>query len=434
MQIKPPTLPLQTQVKHTTAVTPVQNNTTNRSTPTNWQVSQLIEAVILNITDKQILLDIQGTKVHSDKPDILGLKTGDHLKLQIEQLKPSVQFKIINFQPAQTPGSLVQTLKNSLPINDATFTPLLKNIAYVANRPALRPSPLAAEVNATVRDLFKNIPAPFNLKTGAQIKLQLQNSGIFIESKIKNTLFEVLNKAQASSLSNVETKIHSSIKTVLENDLGVKLHRLADLIKSQNTTTTGLTKNTANQISPKNTQNIAHQNPKIENEQTSLQNIIKREEAMQVFLRQVESSLSHLQQTQLQNLNEAQTGRPTWLMELPIKDGQDIDLFQFKINEEEVQNEQGERKKVWNVVLQFNLKGLGEIKAHIKMQNEFISAHFFSEKPNTLSLFKENADYLRSRLNYSGLNVGNIECTKGSMHNAQSTSAPLSPSALDERT
>jgi len=432
MQIKPPTLPLQTPVKHTTAVTPAQNNTTNRSTPTNWQVSQLLEAVILKITDKQILLDIQGTKVHSDKPDISGLKTGDHLKLQIEQLKPSAQFKIINFQPAQTSSSLVQTLKNSLPINNATFTPLLKNIAFVANRPTLRPSPLAAEVNATVRELFKNIPAPFNLKTGAQIKSQLQNSGIFIESKIKNTLFEVLNKAQANSLSNIETKIHGSIKTVLENDLGVKLHRLADLIKSQTTAATDLTKNTANQINPKNPQNIAHQNPKITNEQASLQNIMQREEAMQVFLRQVESSLSHLQQTQLQNLNEAQTGRPTWLMELPIKDGQDIDLFQFKINEEEVQNEQGERKKIWNVVLQFNLKGLGEVKSHIKMQNEFISALFFSEKPSTQSLFLENIDYLRSRLNYNGLNVGNIECTNKPAHKVQSSSSYST--TLDERT
>lgn len=432
MHIKPPTLPLQTPIKHTTAVTPVQNNTTNRSMPTNWQVSQLIEAVILKITDKQILLDIQGTKVHSDKPDILGLKTGDHLKLQIEQLKPSAQFKIINFQPAQTPSSTVQALKNSLPINNATFTPLLKNIAYIANRPALRPSPLAVEVNATVRELFKNIPAPFNLRTGTQVKSQLQNSGIFIESKIKNTLFDVLNKIQTNTPSNIETKLHSNIKTVLENDLGVRLHRLATLIKSQNSMTTDITKNSENQISSKNTQNIAHQNPKITNEQASIQNIVQREEAMQVFLRQVESSLSHMQQTQLQNLSDAQIGRSTWLMELPIKDGQDIELFQFRINEEEVQNEQGERQKIWNIVLQFNLRGLGEVKAHIKMQNEFISTLFFSEKTDTLTLFRENIDYLRSRLNYNGLNVGNIECTNRTTNKEKNS--PSYSTTLDERT
>jgi len=432
MQIKPPTQPLQTPIKHTHAVTAAQNNTSNRSTPTSWQVSQLIEAVILKITDKQIVLDIHGTKVHSNKPDISGLKTGDQLKLQIEQLKPSPQFKIINVQPAQISRSLVQALKTGLPSNDATFTPLLKNIAYIASRPSLQPSPLAAEVNATVRELFKNIPAPYNLKTATQVKAQLQNSGVFIESKIKNALFDAFGNTQAKTPSTFETKLHGNIKSVLENDLGVKLYRLANLIKSQNSITTDLTKKTANQLNPQNVQNAALQAPKIVNEQPSLQNIIQREEAMQVFLRQVESSLSHMQQNQLQNLNEVQTGRPAWLMELPIKDGQDIDLFQFKINEEEVQSEQGERKKVWNIVLQFNLNGLGEIKAHIKMQNEFISAHFFSEKPNTLSLFKENIEYLRSRLNYNGLNVGNIECTNDSAHKFHSSSQP--PSILDEHT
>ena len=430
MQIKPPTQPLQTPIKQARTVTPAQNNTSNRNTPTNWQVSQLVEAVILKITDKQILLDIQGTKVHSNKPDISGLKTGDQLKLQIEQLKPSPQFKIINVQPAQISRSLVQAVKTGLPLNDATFTPLLKNISYIASRPSLRPSPLAAEVNATVRELFKNIPAPFNLKTATQVKTQLQNSGIFIESKIKNALFDTFGSTQAKTHSFFETKLHNNIKSVLENDLGVKLYRLANLIKSQNSITTDLTKKTANPVNPQNIQNAAHQTSKTVSEQPSLQNIIQREEAMQVFLRQVESSLSHLQQTQLQNLNETQSGRPTWLMELPIKDGQDIDLFQFKINEEEVQSEQGERKKVWNIVLQFNLNGLGEIKAHIKMQNDFISAHFFSEKSNTLSLFKENIEYLRSRLNYNGLNVGNIECTNGSFHKLPAN--PQSPSVLDE--
>lgn len=430
MQIKPPTQPLQTPIKQAYAVTSAQNNTSNRNTPTNWQVSQLIEAVILKITDKQILLDIQGTKVHSNKPDISGLKSGDQLKLQVEQLKPSPQFKIVSVQPAQISSSLVQALKTALPSNDATFTPLLKNIAYIASRPSLRPSPLAAEVNATVRELFKNIPSPFNFKTATQVKTQLQNSGIFIESKIKNALFDAFGSPQTKTHSILETKLHNNIKSILENDLGAKLYRLASLIKAQNPTTTGLTKNTANPLHHQNVQNVAHQQAKTVSEQPSLQNIVQREEAMQIFLRQVESSLSHMQHTQLQNLNETQSGRPSWLMELPIKDGQDIDLFQFKINEEEVQSEQGERKKIWNITLQFNLNGLGEIKAHIKMQNEFISAHFFSEKSNTLSLFKENIEYLRSRLNYNGLNVGNIECTNGSFHKLPANPQP--PSVLDK--
>ena len=76
------------------------------------------------------------------------------------------------------------------------------------------------------------------------------------------------------------------------------------------------------------------------------------------------------------------------------------------------------------------MMGLGKIKAHIKMQNEFISAQFFSEKKETLSLFQENFDFLRGRLNYNGLNVGNIECAHAKL---SEDSLPVNTKRLDER-
>lgn len=83
------------------------------------------------------------------------------------------------------------------------------------------------------------------------------------------------------------------------------------------------------------------------------------------------------------------------------------------------------------MTLQFDLTGLGKIKAHIKMQNDLVSARFFSEKAETLSLFQENFDFLRGRLNYNGLNVGNIECA----HAKLSQDITLTNSKrLDERT
>ena len=116
-------------------------------------------------------------------------------------------------------------------------------------------------------------------------------------------------------------------------------------------------------------------------------------------------------------------------MELPIKNGQDIDVFELRINEEENSQTEDESKKIWNVTLQFNLSGLGKVKAHIKMQNDIVSTQFFSDKTVVLSLFQENIDFLRSRFNYNGLNVGDIECTHAKVSNEE----PLVPSMpLDE--
>lgn len=431
MEIKPPSSDVYAAITRSVSAA-TQNNLAN-STPPNWKVEQLIQAVITKITEKQLFLDIQGVKSNTVKPALSDLQVGDILKLQIEQLKPMPQFKIMGLVKAANINLVSQALRQ-VAVQNPEITPLLKNISYIANRPALRPSPLPADVNAAVRTIFQQIPSLFNLKTAPQIQAKLQDSGIFIENKIKNQIVAALQ----NSPTNKTPQLHSNIKAELNPDLGVQLHRLASLIRTQ----------LPPEIASRNS-SVVHQNnvvqPNIPNthksvpqqahranvEQASLQNITQRDEAMQTFLRQIESSLTHLQQTQLQNLNDAQPGRPMWLMELPIKDGQDIDLFELRITEEESRQEDGETKKIWNVTLKFDLEGLGKIKAHIKMQDEFISAQFYSEKSEVLSLFQENFDFLRSRLNVSGLNVGNIECARANL----SSDHPLVNSkSLDERT
>lgn len=422
MEIKPPTQYRHSSVSPTEAIPATQNNRTSHSVPPAWNISQEIQAVILKVTEQRLLLDIQGTKAHTAKPTLTNLQVGDILKLYIEQLKPTPQFKIIGIQKSTHMKALVQNLIKPPPQLDANLIPMLKNISYVASRPALRPSPLTAEVNAAVREIFKDIPAPFNLKTGQQIKNQLQNSGLFIENKIKNTLLDLIKDSGLNKTGHLAASHLTKLKSIFEHDLSAQLHRLASLIRTQNRTANNATKTKDSVNNQHGNKNIIHAQRNVI-EQASLQTITQREEAMQSFLRQIESSLNHIQQSQLQNLNESQTTRPAWLMELPIKDGQNIDLFKIKINQEHNQKGKNKSNKIWNVTLQFNLQGLGEVKAHIKMFNELISTQFYSENSQTLSLFRENFDFLRSRLNCNGLNVGNIECIQRKLNEDPSNNA-----------
>lgn len=412
MEIKPPSTDLYTAISRAVSTTP-QNSLAN-SVPSDWKVSQLIQAIITKITDKQLFLDIQGVKANTQRPAALDLHVGDTLKLQIEQLKPIPQFKIVRFQAAANAVTTNLTAKNIV-AEKSPITPLLKSLSYVANRPALRPSPLSAEANVVVRDLFKQLPFVFNLKTASQVKNHIENSGLYVESKIKNEIVSSIQHMQKNKISS--DKVSVNIKPLIETDLRVQLHRLADLIRTQLTTT----KNTPGQPNPVSDKNIQTQQPNrppaVPAAQASLQNITQREEAMQTFLRQIESSLTHMQQTQLNTLNEsqAQAGRPLWLMELPIKNGQDIDLFELRISQDESAQQKDKAKKIWNVTLKFDLNGLGKIKAHITMQNDLISAQFYSEEAKILSLFRENFELLRAKLKCNGLTVGKIECAHANL-------------------
>jgi hypothetical protein len=439
MEIKPPATDLYTAITRSVSAT-TENNLATK-TPTDWKVSQLIQAVITRMTDKQLFLDIQGVKANTAKPANLDLQAGDILKLQVEQLRPMPQFRIVALQKAADNTVLTQALKTLMSQNTSS-APLLKDISYVANRPSLRPSPLAAEVNAAVRNIFQQMPSPFNLKTAAQLKTQLQQSGSFIEGNIRKQIFSATANADINKVPRITPQTSANIKSTLDLDLGAQLHRLASLIRTQLTESATPSPLTSQKTplqpgipvtdnKPVMPQASPRQPAQVRAEQATLQNITQREEAMQTFLRQVESSLSHIQQTQLQSLNESQPGRPTWLMELPIKDGQDIDLFELRISEEENSQGEGEEKKTWNVTLQFDLTGLGKVKAHLKMQNDFISAQFVSEKKETLSLFKDHFDYLKNRLSYNGLNVGNID---GIHANLSKNYTAEASKRLDERT
>ena len=185
MEIKPPSSDLYTAISRSVSNT-TQNNLV-QTTPPDWKVSQLIQAIITKITDKQLFLNIQGVEANTPKPANLNLQVGETLKLQIEQLKPMPQFRIILRQSAPNIHPASQEVKNIISQN-AAIVPLLKNLSFVANRPSLRPSPLSAETNAAVRDLFKQLPSVLNLKTASQVKDHIQNSGLYIESKIKNQI------------------------------------------------------------------------------------------------------------------------------------------------------------------------------------------------------------------------------------------------------
>ena len=157
----------------------------------------------------------------------------------------------------------------------------------------------------------------FNLKTGSQVKNQLENSGLFIENKIKSQIFSAIQASQSHKASNIKAQLSSNLESVFKNDLGSQLHRLANLIKTQLHTSTSpatssLTKNITqpNNIQPAGNKAATPLGTRAPVEQASLQNITSREEAMQTFLRQIESSLTHLQQNQLQSLNESQAARP----------------------------------------------------------------------------------------------------------------------------
>jgi len=85
-------------------------------------------------------------------------------------------------------------------------------------------------------------------------------------------------------------------------------------------------------------------------------------------------------------------------MELPIRHGDQVDVFDLRIEEEEP-HPHGENTTSprWSVRLSFDLAGLGPVHALISLQAESVATRFWVERPETARLFDHWLETLESR-------------------------------------
>jgi len=137
------------------------------------------------------------------------------------------------------------------------------------------------------------------------------------------------------------------------------------------------------------------------------------------LLQQAEKALARIQLHQLASSHprQAEHGLLEWLLELPVRRGDEIDLWSMRIAREE--HEQAARKAQarhhWSVQLAFDLPGLGPVQAQVTLAGERVSTRFWTGREDTLPLFREHLQKLQDMLGHAGLEVGSLDCIPGPM-------------------
>jgi flagellar hook-length control protein FliK len=142
------------------------------------------------------------------------------------------------------------------------------------------------------------------------------------------------------------------------------------------------------------------------------------------LLQQIEAALARIQLHQLAALpREGERGLLEWLLEVPIRRGDDIDLWSMRIFAEHRQQQHEVRRQVpsWSVQLAFDLPGLGPIQAQVQLAGEQVSTRFWAEQQDTLPLLREHMHELRQALSDAGLDVDQLECQPGPRPAVKST-------------
>lgn len=132
------------------------------------------------------------------------------------------------------------------------------------------------------------------------------------------------------------------------------------------------------------------------------------------LLKSLDGAVARIHTHQLSSLPQEDPGRQVWQFELPIRNGQDFDLFHFRIGREGAHQQEAEAQR-WNLTLHMNLSTLGPMRVQIRLQGETISTIIWSAQNRTDNLVRQHLDRLRKGYEQAGLEVKRLESFVGAI-------------------
>jgi hypothetical protein len=154
-----------------------------------------------------------------------------------------------------------------------------------------------------------------------------------------------------------------------------------------------------------------------------------KDDDLEILLKLAAGAISRLQSHQLGSLEQTRVTsdgnlQTTWQLEIPVRYGQDIMPLQVKVQREDTPDEEKaedkgsseikeSREKLWKIELAFDLEPLGALQVQAQLIRGSLSSQLWAERPESAQLINQELGYLRERLVASGLEVGELACSHG---------------------
>lgn len=213
------------------------------------------------------------------------------------------------------------------------------------------------------REILLNLPIKSGLSQTQQLKQSIEQSGIFLESKL---------------LSTTETEASG-----LKNDFKARLLRLSDQLNQQ------LDSNKTN-ILPDSTRELLRQ---------------LQQKTSQVLARIVVD--------QLQSLPKDEGNKQVWLLEIPFLNQGKPDKVRLEIEQQNNKENDAEESKHWSVNITVTPPGLGTVYCKIISIDQIVSTRFWSESAATAEKITLFLNILKQQLEDKGLTTGIMTAQQG---------------------
>lgn len=405
-----------------------------------WQAGDKLLATVLRLVSQGAILAVGRTQILARS--LAPLQVGQNLKLEVLQPRsdPPV-LRILN--ASRTPNPAEQALRTLLP-RQTSLAPLLANLGQLARAGATATpaasttagtaaapnSALPRPVTEQLQQLLRLLPDVAQASRPDGLKQALQDSGLFLEARLARLLTANTGASPAA--------LQRQAAHLFGGDLRAGLLRLATALQASQPQTPPGSAQAGARTGTATPAPVRGMPPQPQAQASANLAGLSPAAAGRELLQQVEGALARIQLHQLQSLSQSQSpsqspsptqsaplqaplqlasgneaNRAVWALELPLRNGQEQDLFGLHIQRDGGKGTAGTHPEVWSVTLAFDLAGLGPVRTQISLYEGQISAQFWAEQAETRARFQTHLDQLQARLSAVGLHVGRLGCQCG---------------------
>ncbi len=323
----------------------------------------------------------------------ISLHTGEQINLQVTQLKPNIMLSVVPPNgPASSanPNALTPHLLQLQPKQGGMST-LLAALNLASQSSALHRAP--NRVRSLIDRLVNGLASRSQIMEAKGLRQAFHNSGLFLEAKF--------GAARGGRHAAVDRDFKANLTTLI--------HRLTT---SSSVAGNGATSRLLADTPPPIPHHAAQPTPQARVQLSDA--IALNPDSMQETLRQLgEAALARLTLHQISAAQHTQEGRPCWLVEIPVRWGEQSDILHIRI-EAERRGAKRDKHNRWNAKLALDLPGLGALQIHVSANDNKVSGVFWAEQESTSSLLRESLPQLKKALENRGLTASTLICRAGS--------------------
>ncbi len=364
-----------------------------KSAVNTWEVGQVLTAIVKgrqNNTTVELQIGKNTILARSSAP----MRTGDRIRLELVNNDSDLVFRRL-IPARKSPGiqAKEQLLREHLPRNQSmlsAFSRLQAIHKTLASRP--QPEVMPTPLKRQLAELQATLPAMRDLATASKLKKVIQESGVFLESRLR----ENLKQPSTAALEKPSTPVKQDLKAVLLKTTATVEQQIAKIRDD------GFINLRAEKVS------IPVQSQDKNVLQGSLPDKTPPEAIDELLeLRTVlEAAVSRIKINQSFALASQETQVPPWLLELPVRNSKGELLAQLSLEYDHQQAGHESTSARHSIKLSLELEKLGTIHAEISLSNSQVYSSIWSDDRYTQELISQNIGELEQRMKDAGLSVG----------------------------